>query len=85
MDCEYCDGEGYVPCEECNDIPIQVVAKPIETPLEVHKKEVRYWKLELTLQERLTKRVAVASFVDDAGLTLALALLPWIVLIHLMF
>ena len=43
MDCEYCDGEGYVPCEECNDIPIQVVAKPIETPLEVHKKEVRYW------------------------------------------
>ena len=34
MDCEYCDGEGYVPCEECNDIPIQVVAKPIETPLE---------------------------------------------------
>ena len=43
------------------------------------------WKLELTLQERLTRRVAVASFVDDAGLTLALALLPWIVLIHLMF
>lgn len=43
------------------------------------------WKLELTLQERLTKREAAASFVDDAGLTLALALLPWIVLIHLMF
>ena len=43
------------------------------------------WKLELTLQERLTRRVAVASFVDDAGLTLALALLPWIVLIHIMF
>ena len=43
------------------------------------------WRLELTLQERLTKRAAVASFVDDAGLTLALALLPWIVLIHLMF
>ena len=43
------------------------------------------WKLELTLQERLTKREAVASFVDEAGLTLALALLPWIVLIHLMF
>ena len=43
------------------------------------------WKLELTLQERLTKRVAVASFVDDAGLTLALALLPWIVLIQIMF
>ena len=39
MDCEYCDGGGYVPCEECNDIPIQVVAKPIETPLEVHKKD----------------------------------------------
>ena len=43
------------------------------------------WKLELTLQERLTKREAEASFVDDAGLTLALALLPWIVLIHIMF
>ena len=43
------------------------------------------WKLELTLQERLTRRVAVASFVDDAGLTLALALLPWIVLIQIMF
>ena len=43
------------------------------------------WKLELTLQERLTKREAVASFVDDVGLTIALALLPWIVLIHLMF
>ena len=44
MDCEYCDGEGYVPCEECNGIPIQV-AKPIETPLDVHKKEVRYWEM----------------------------------------
>ena len=43
------------------------------------------WKLELTLQERLTKREATASFVDDAGLTLALALLPWIVLIQIMF
>ena len=43
------------------------------------------WKLELTLQERLTKRAAMASFVDDAGLTLALALLPWIVLIQIMF
>ena len=43
------------------------------------------WKLELTLQERLSRREVVASFVDDAGLTLALALLPWIVLIHIMF
>ena len=43
------------------------------------------WKLELTLQERLSRREAAESFVDDAGLTLALALLPWIVLIHLMF
>ncbi len=43
------------------------------------------WKLELTLQERLTKREASASFVDDAGLTLALALVPWIVLIQIMF
>ena len=43
------------------------------------------WKLELTLQERLTKREAVACFVDDVGLTIALALLPWIVLIQIMF
>ena len=43
------------------------------------------WKLELTLQERLSRREAVASFVDDAGLTLALAMVPWIVLIHPMF
>lgn len=43
------------------------------------------WKLELTLQERLTKREAMACFVDDAGLTIAVALLPWIVLIHIMF
>ena len=43
------------------------------------------WKLELTLQERLSRREAVASFVDDAGLTIALALLPWIVLIQIMF
>ena len=43
------------------------------------------WKLELTLQERLAGRAAVASFVDDVGLTIALALLPWIVLIQIMF
>ena len=43
------------------------------------------WRLELTLQERLSRREAVASFVDDARLTLALALLPWIVLIQIMF
>ena len=43
------------------------------------------WKLELTLQERLSRREAVASFVDDVGLTIALALLPWIVLIQIMF
>ena len=35
--------------------------------------------------ERLSRREAAASFVDDAGLTLALALLPWIVLIQIMF
>ena len=45
MECKRCEGEGYVPCEECNDIPIQVAAKPIETPLDVHKKEVRYWEM----------------------------------------
>lgn len=43
------------------------------------------WRLELTLQERLSRREAVASFVDDAGLTLAIALVPWLILIHLMF
>ena len=43
------------------------------------------WKLELTLQERLTKREAVACFVDEAPLTLAIALVPWLILIHLMF
>lgn len=43
------------------------------------------WKLELTLQERLSRREAAASFVDDAGLAIALALLPWMVLIQLMF
>lgn len=44
MECEWCGGEGYVPCEECNDIPIQVV-KWIETPASVHKQEVRYWEM----------------------------------------
>ncbi len=42
------------------------------------------WRLELTLQERLSRREAAACFGDEAGLTLALALLPWIVLIHIM-
>ena len=42
------------------------------------------WRLELTLQERLTRRQAVAYFVDDAPLTLAVALAPWIVLLWLM-
>ena len=31
------------------------------------------------------RREAVVCFVDDAGLTLAIALVPWIVLIHIMF
>ena len=43
------------------------------------------WKLELTLQERLSRREAVACFVDEAPLTLAIALVPWLILIHLMF
>ena len=42
------------------------------------------WKLELTLQERLTRRQAVAYFVDEAPLTLAAALAPWIGLLWLM-
>ena len=42
------------------------------------------WRLELTLQERLTRRQAVAYFVDEAPLTLAVALAPWIALLWLM-
>ena len=42
------------------------------------------WKLELTLQERLTRRQAMAYFVDEAPLTLAVALAPWIGLLWLM-
>ena len=43
------------------------------------------WKLELTLQERLTRRQAAACFVDEAPLTLAIALVPWLIIIQLMF
>ena len=42
------------------------------------------WRLELTLQERLTRRQAMAYFVDEAPLTLAVALAPWIALLWLM-
>jgi hypothetical protein len=42
------------------------------------------WKLELTLQERLTRRQAMAYFIDEAPLTLAVALAPWIALLWLM-
>jgi len=42
------------------------------------------WRLELTLRERQARREAVASFVDDFALTLALALAPWIGLIWMM-
>jgi len=43
------------------------------------------WKLELTLQERRTRREARACFVAEAPLTLAMALLPWLIIIQLMF
>jgi len=43
------------------------------------------WKLELTLRERQAQREAQACFVDEAPLTLAIALVPWLILIHLMF
>ena len=43
------------------------------------------WRLELTLQERLTRRQAMAYFIDEAPLTLAMALIPWLIIIHLMF
>jgi len=43
------------------------------------------WKLELTLQERRTRREARACFVDEAPLTLAMALVPWLIIIQLMF
>ena len=42
------------------------------------------WRLELTLQERLTRRQAVAYFIDEAPLTLAVALAPWIALSWMM-
>ena len=42
------------------------------------------WRLELTLQERLTRRQAMAYFIDEAPLTLAVALAPWIALLWLM-
>ena len=42
------------------------------------------WKLELTLQERLTRRQAVAYFVGEAPLTLAIALVPWLILLWMM-
>ena len=42
------------------------------------------WRLELTLQERLTRRQAVAYFIDEAPLTLAVALAPWIALLWMM-
>ena len=42
------------------------------------------WRLELTLQERLTRRQAMAYFIDEAPLTLAVALAPWIGLLWMM-
>ncbi len=42
------------------------------------------WKLELTLQERLTRRQAMVYFVDEAPLTLAVSLAPWIALLWMM-
>jgi len=43
------------------------------------------WKLELTLRERQAQREARACFVDEAPLTLAMALVPWLIIIQLMF
>ena len=43
------------------------------------------WKLELTLQERLSAREARVCFVDEAPLTLAIALVPWLIIMQLMF
>lgn len=43
------------------------------------------WRLEMTLQERLAAREAWGYFVDEAPLTLAVALLPWLIIIQLMF
>ena len=40
--CDVCEGEGYVPCEECNGV-IEVVKQP--TPLDIHKQEVAYWAM----------------------------------------
>ena len=40
--CDVCEGEGYVPCEECNGV-IEVVKQP--TPLDIHKQEGAYWAM----------------------------------------
>ena len=43
------------------------------------------WRCELTLAERRTRREARACFVYEAPLTLAIALVPWLIIIQLMF
>jgi len=43
------------------------------------------WKLELTLRDRQARREARAWFVDEAPLTLAIALVPWLIIMQLMF
>jgi len=45
-ECQWCNGEGYVPCEECND-PVTMYAPlaRIDTAADVHKKEVGYWEM----------------------------------------
>ncbi len=43
------------------------------------------WKLELTLRERQAQREARACFVDEAPLTLAIVLVPWLIIMQLMF
>jgi hypothetical protein len=42
------------------------------------------WKLELTLQGRLSAREARVCFVDEAPLTLAVAMVPWIIVVWMM-
>ena len=58
MECKWCDGEGYVPCEECNDGGVLIV-EPKETPASVQKQEIGYW--EMVKQEMVVFNQQVAE------------------------
>ena len=43
-ECDVCDGEGYVPGEECNDSWALPIGSK-ETPASVQKQEIGYWEM----------------------------------------